>query len=304
MKRTSTFTLCSIIGGVLIVPLLLPLLAQAVTVGPVHLELSANPGETVQGQMFLQNEDAKVQTFYPSLEVFTEVGGVKVFLKDTAGDLPTWIEITPSSTIPSGQSKIIPFTIRVPRGASPGGHYAVIWWSTAPPANDSGNSVAIATKAGVLLYLRVAGDIREEASVADFSAKNTFIFSLPFSARISFHNSGNVYVTPAGTVSLANILGGVQASVPLNPYDRVVLPNTDYAFDIALNPSGIAFGPYKVKLDVIYGAKQTHIIKSFWVFILPTWLLIFIAVLILLVFLIPKAIKRYNAWIVKKATGK
>jgi hypothetical protein len=46
--------------------------ASAVTVGPVRLEYSVNPGDVVTGDILLLNEGNTDQSFYSSFERFTE----------------------------------------------------------------------------------------------------------------------------------------------------------------------------------------------------------------------------------------
>ena len=55
--------------------LAVPMLTQALTVGPVKLEYSVQPGDTVPGEMIVQNEENIERTFYPSSERFIEVNG-------------------------------------------------------------------------------------------------------------------------------------------------------------------------------------------------------------------------------------
>ena len=112
--------------------LAVPMLTQALTVGPVKLEYSVQPGDTVRGEMIVQNEENIERTFYPSSERFIEVNGEKRFSKDE-NNLSSWFVMQSSITLKPTEQRVIPFTINIPSNADPGGHYAVIWWSTASP---------------------------------------------------------------------------------------------------------------------------------------------------------------------------
>jgi len=276
---------------------------QAVTVGPVKLEYKVDPGETLEGELFLQNEGSSVQTFYPSFERFTEdSSGQKNFTKETS-DLSTWFKMASSVTLGGGESRQIPFTIQVPKNAPPGGHFAVIWWSTSPPGS-SGKQVSIVTRAGILVYLTVSGDVKEVGSIKDFYPATRFFTSFPLNFSIVFENSGNTYLKPMGTLKIKNIFGGTAIETPVNEFGSNVFPQVSKNFSVTLNPNGFFFGPYRAVLELSYGQPQQTAIKNVWFLILP-WktLIIFIVFLAIVFFVIPRGIKKYNAWIISKARG-
>ncbi len=140
--------------------------ADAITVGPVKLEYSVNPGDTVTGEMFIKNEEKEDRIFYPSLDRFTEQNGNKVFTKDK-NLLADWFHTDASVTLKSGEDKKVPFQLIVPAYAPPGGEFAVIWWGTNPPtsATSSEQQVSIQTRAGILMYVNVSGKINNAASI-------------------------------------------------------------------------------------------------------------------------------------------
>ena len=71
---------------------LFPLLVQAVTVGPVKLEYSVDPGDVISGEIFLLNETKKAKTFYPTFEKYIEVDGKKKFLTGES-EIEEWFEL-------------------------------------------------------------------------------------------------------------------------------------------------------------------------------------------------------------------
>ena len=89
--------------------------AKAITVGPVKLEYSADPGDTIKGEIFVQNEDPKAgtATFYPVFEKFTEDGGNKIFTAEES-DLSTWFRMAEGVTLKPQEYKYIPFKIVIP----------------------------------------------------------------------------------------------------------------------------------------------------------------------------------------------
>lgn len=275
--------------------------SRAVTVGPVKLEYSVDPGAIINGELFLQNEGAATNTFYPSFEKFTEANGEKRFMKEDT-DLPTWFKIPGSIVLKAGESRQIPFTLNIPQNAPPGGHFAVIWWSTTPPG-PAGQQVSITTKAGIVVYLRVSGDIKESADIS-LSVPGRIFGSLPVNIGVMVKNTGNSYIKPLGELTLRNIFGQTRLSAPVNKYGTNILPESERSFDAAFDSSDFFLGPYTIKANIIYGDKATKFTDSYLIWILPWKGIVVIVLILLIIFLgIPRSIKRYNAWIVKKARG-
>jgi hypothetical protein len=277
-------------------------LVDAITVGPVKLQINANPGQTTEGTMFLKNDDNTAVTFYPSIETFTEKNGEKVFIK-VPNDLESWIKVPSSVQLPAGGSTNIPFSITVPTNASPGGHFAIVWWSTTPPSSSSNKQVSIVTRAGILVYLNVSGNTIEEAS---FNLNSPiFAFGLPLNFNIHFENNGNVFLMPQGNLEIKNILGGNVGNLPLNQGGAVILPKTSQDFTLSWQgQGGFYFGPYQAVLAATYGQNNKTTTVGHWFFLISWNTLVVILVLILLVFILPRLIKRYNKWIIEKARGR
>lgn len=278
--------------------------AHAVTVGPVRLDFFVNPGDTASGTMMVQNEQDQQETFYPSFQKFTENNGVKSFSNDS-GDLAGWFALPASVTLKPGEQKTIPFTVAVPKNAAPGGHFAVMWWGTAPPTAANGQQVSVVTRAGILIYMTVAGDIHEGMTVTNFSANGGgwLFFGYPISFSSSLFNDGNVYETPTGTVTVYNMLGMVSAQLPANPNGSSILPQSTKDFPAIWQSNPWAFGLYHAVMTVTYGQNSQTITASKWFFVLPLWTTLGVIIVLILIFLVfPWGVKRYNRWVVKQAS--
>lgn len=274
--------------------------SYAITVGPAKLEYKVNPGDIVSGQILLMNETSEKQVFVPSFEKFIEVGGEKKFLSGEKSELTEWLKFPNEITLDSGERKDIPFKIEVPQNAPPGGHFAVIWWGN-KPVTGSGDNVAIVTRAGILVYLQVSGNINESGKLLNFNLENNkFLFwSLPTNFLIFFRNEGNTYLKPKGDITIKNIFGKDKVIFSVNDGDRILLPQTED--NLRVNPkfqkTPFAFGPYRAVLNLNWGDKPESVQKSLWFFVLPIKeTLISVLVIILIYF----GVKRYNRWIIEK----
>lgn len=283
--------------------LLMPKPAKAITVGPPKLEFTVDPGGVVKGKVFVENEGANTptRTFYPVFEKFTEDNGNKQFTSEES-DLSTWFKIADEVTLNPGERKFVDFKIEAPKDATPGGHFAVMWWSTAPAKSKSksNQSVSVVTRAGILVYLTVTGDVFQSGSITSFKSDKKIYNSLPAHFAISFKNTGNVHLTPTGTIFIKNLFGKIVFELPVNQYKQQILPQSNRKFDVNWE-SGRAFGIYKATLSLAFGENGKDA-KTVWLFVLPwKWMLLILFILFLLIFVLPRGIKKYNKWIIAQA---
>jgi hypothetical protein len=288
--------------------LLFPALSFALTVGPDKLEYTLAPGATVSGTLFVLNEGATAQTLTPSFESFTEVNGTKEFSPETKSDLASWFTVPSSITLPPGQSENVPFTLNVPQGAPAGGHFAVIWWNTASAGAGAG-STAIVTRAGILVYLNVTGQINESASVTQFAPVNGghLFDTFPISFNVTFSNTGNDYLQPVGGIVIKNMFGATDASFSVNKDGGAqILPQSEKDLPVTVEsaPGSFGFGIYRAELTLHYGESGKEIDDSY-TFVVITWQVVLVVLIVLLLLLwgVMWAVRKYNRWIVRRATG-
>lgn len=316
------------IGVLIAVALYLAQPASAVTLIPPSLEfVDVKPGETIMTKVKLFNETAENLTLYSSTANFTaldETGTPKVLSEDVQTDLAGWITLGKGPfTLTSGERREIPTEIVIPANATPGGHYATILFSPQKPEPTGGGQVAISSKIGTLVLVRVAGIINESGSIAEFAAathKSKFS-RLPIDFLLRFQNRGNVHLRPVGNLTIRNMLGGTSAVVPMNASQGAVLPQSIRKFDLVWEKeanaetrgnfftelgqewSNFALGPYMANVELSYGlAKEKTAVATLKLWVFP-WriLLVSLLILVLIVLLVIFFLKRYNRWIIAKA---
>ncbi len=281
-----------------------PTLTSAVTVGPVKIEYTSDPGTVMEGEIYIKNEENTDKTLYPSVDQFTEENGEKVFIKDS-GLIADWFETEESVSLKPGESRKIPYTISLPADAPPGGHFAVIWWGTVPPKKDiTSEDVSIQTRAGILVYLNVNGNITEKATIKEFvtqTGKSVFTEkNVPFGFKLA--NEGNVYIKPRGSLKIKSLIGNTVADMPVNAKGLQILPNSQKTFgDLDWKNSAFAIGPYTAELTVLYGTDGYELRASKVVWLFPVKIIsITIASVLVLGFLLLIFFKMYNRWLLKK----
>ncbi len=304
-----------------------PFISSALTISPPRLELQGNPGEVITKEITLTNDQKTTQLYYLSFANFEASGetGNPAFVEPKDG-LGTWMSSEQSVALRVGESKIVPLTIKIPKDAEPGGHFAAVFFGTTSP-NTPG--VSIGAKIGTLILLSVSGDVKENAGLVEFNTKDNKIFynTLPVSFFYRFKNDGGDRIKPVGKIVMRDLLYIPEDRIDANPSLGNVLPGStrkfevdwvknprakDYVapdgkfaqfFDTALYQwKNFAVGPYWAKMSLLYGTDATRVSKTVFFFVFPWQLLICLLVLFIVIFWGgKKLIKRYNRHIIQKA---
>ena len=301
--------------------------AIALTITPVRLEISGDPGQILSQEMTLINERDTVETYYASYANFEAQGetGSPAFV-DAKDDLGTWMTAPNTIVLAPKTSKIVPIKITIPKDADPGGHFAAIFWGTIPP-NTGSNSVSIGAKTGMLVLLRVNGDVNEKGGLVEFATKNKqkFYTALPVSFYYRFQNAGGDRIKPIGDIKMKDIFGITEAKVAGNPVDGNILPNSTRKFEtvwqgkdgptppeekdqggffgkVRYEWRNFALGHYNAKISLNYGTKNEVAFKAFGFWIFPWHLLLVIIIgLGLIILLGHRELLKYNQWVISQA---
>jgi hypothetical protein len=301
---------------------------SALTVSPARLEITGDPGKTLSGDFTIINEQQVDQVYYTSVENFEAQGesGTPSFSSASKEGLATWITVQEKIEIKRGERMKIPFTVSVPLNADAGGHFAAVFLTTQPP-QAQGSEVSIGAKVGMLLLLRVSGNIKEDGAIASFvtTAGTNFYTNLPVNFAYRFSNSGNDRVNPYGAVTIKNIFGMVTTEINANPNLGNVLPNSIRKFDVKWSgsdaaPSSVSFfdnvvfqwrnfamGKYTATLGLTFGSTGTASSQvSFYVlpWQLITTLLIGLFVLYVIIHLLIKHHDKVIIEQIRRATRK
>lgn len=303
--------------------------SYALTISPPRLELNGNPGDTISETLTLTNEKNVNQQFFLSFENFETQGetGTPTFVEPKSG-LGTWMSSQPSVSLLPGESKIVPFTIKIPENAEAGGHFASIFWGT-NPSGTGGGQVSIGAKVGTLVLLSVSGDIKEEAGLLSFNTLNKKFFykTLPVEFEYRFKNDGNDRIKPEGDAIIRNTLFIPTEKIDANISAGNVLPGSTRKYDFKWLEYGLganyiaregnfakfwdnvvyewknfALGLYSANLKLEYGTLNQKVSKTLFFFVFPWELVVVMAFVLLIVYFGgKKIIRKYNKYIIEKA---
>lgn len=283
----------------------------SLTITPPLFQLSIGPGEVWQSSLKIVNTNPYELTVYASLMDFGaqgEDGQAKFFSllgKDSlpaSASLARWIKIFDGPiVVPVEKSVEIPFTVNVPADAQPGGHYAAILIGTSPPSYTPGGSVVkISSMVSSLFFARVNGDVLEEGSIREFSARKSFYQKPEVEFTLRFENSGNVHLLPQGEIAVYDMWDKEQGRIPINQNSDSfgnVLPASIRKFNFVWQGEESIWkaGRYKAVATVSFGQNERQNVSRvayFWILPLKP-ILIIVGSLVLVVFIILWIIKIY-----------
>ncbi len=316
---------------------------QAVSISPPVIEIEADPGNSIERSIEINNETNEERVYTIGVKKFEMIGeeGKQKFMPvSEEGDfgLTSWIKYAENKiTVPSKSTGKLKFTINVPLDADPGGHYASIYFNTgkANLSESTNSAVGVEAQVNSLVLLRVSGEVIEKAELESFEMDGgkTLLYRLPANFVLRLKNSGNIHIKPKGNIEIKNLFGKRVSLIDANPIKSRVLPKSirkietqwgaDYQSGQGLSTSlranaanfirelkyeynNYAFGRYTAKMDVVYGKGNGNLLTreiSFWVF---PWKIIIVALAIAVSGLIIfiKSIKKYNNWIISQAMKK
>jgi hypothetical protein len=289
---------------------------QALEIAPPVLNLSGNPGQTVESEISLRDVSTGSLVVTGEINDFTacgEDGNPKILLDEgetSPYSMKDWFAPLSSLTLKSREIRKLPVAINIPADAAPGGYYSVVRFTATPPELE-GTGVSLSASLGALILLRVNGQAKEGLEVASFeTSKDSKVGTLFESAPLTFvtrlKNTGTIHEQPAGSVTITDMFGKTTAAVNVNLPPRNILPGSTRKFESPLDKSVIGnkklFGRYTATLKVTYGSTKQVVTSQTTFWVIP-YRVIGIAILAMLItfFALRFMIRRYNQHIIKQA---
>ncbi len=294
----------------------------SLTITPPLIKININPGDSITSSVKVVNSNPNDLTLYAIVRDFigtTETGMIEFISEKEAASRPQyflsrWIEISKSPIIiPAYQSAQIPFSIKVPKDAEPGGKYAAILIGTNPAEEKvSGGGIKISSLVSALLLVNVRGEVIESARVREFSTEKGLYDKAEVKFTLRIENLGNVHIQPQGEIRIFNLWGKERGLIPINHQTEFgnVLPNSIRKWDFIWKGEDSFFeaGRYKAALTLLYGneTKQTiHQVLYFWIIpVVPTASILGgITLFFLTTFLMVRAYVRRAIYLAQKEAG-
>lgn len=296
-----------------------------------RLDFSIAAGKTQTGTFYLSNLNktlpAKVELSVVDFTAKDETGTPSLQLREDAPQTPwslkPFIKAPDTVELNPGESKNVPFTIKIPEGQGAGSYYSAIKYD--PVVGDDSSSTVISGAPTQLVFVTVPGKATELLSLDKFGAyslkdnddigsyKSFFVSSQPKYLAYTVKNSGNVAENPGGSILIKNLFGKTVKTIgDINPKKNLALIDQTRRFDICITPGekepeegasrstkiitcenpGLLPGIYKAQLSAFYGingssTQEINATATFWY--MPWWFIgVIVAFLAVLAFVIFK----------------
>jgi LytR cell envelope-related transcriptional attenuator len=256
--------------------------ALTLSISPSLFDMSVNPNQEWRSSLRVINVNDYDLTVYIEVVNFLPQGeaGSGRFLpidpnSDAKGStLAEWFIISREAiTIPREQSLEVPIAVRVPEDAAPGGHFAAILIGTKPLSPGEGAAkVQTSQMVTSLFFARVAGDIREQGVVREFTTSDSLLSKPQANFELRFENKGNVHLQPQGEIEITNMWGQERGLIPINQSTQFgnVLPLSIRKFNFSWKGewSFSDIGRYTAVVTLAYGTEARQFATAttyFWV---------------------------------------
>lgn len=290
-------------------------------VSPVRSDLTIAAGDAASVDITVKNVTSAEVTYEAIINDFiagdNEYGQPALILDvdkyAPSHSLKRYIAPVPNLTIPAGESKTVKVTVSIPQDAAAGGYYGAIRFLPAG-SNQKKNNISLAASVGSLILVKVPGDIKESMTLESFDVRSgekassgsaVFTSNKNLYAVARFRNNGNIHEQPFGKVVLTQGDKVLQTTEINNTTPKGnVLPDSVRRFSVKLDKVGI-WGKYTVKGNFGYGSTGQLVSGSTTFYVIPLAYILGVIGLILLIliaiFVVPKAVKRYNQNVVRRA---
>ncbi|MEU8268313.1 DUF916 domain-containing protein [Sphaerisporangium sp. NPDC049002] len=207
---------------------------------------AVNPGGLVKDAMVVANRGkAPLKLAVYAADGFTtDTGQLDLLLKDKKSvGIGAWVHADRDSvTIPAGQTVKVPFTVTIPRNATPGDYVGGILTSLTQPGGTE--SVNVDRRLGIRVKLRVSGELKPVLAIEDLhvdyaGSANPFAKG-DATVTYTIHNTGNAILSAQQTVSVSGPFGwlGTEAGKIAAPPD--LLPGENWKVTVPVH--GVAPG--------------------------------------------------------------
>ena len=250
---------------------------ESITLSPASKKYKLKPGTVKNDVLTVINDGTSKYTFITYARPYSvnDESYAPDFTNDANNaDAYKWVQFDNASyEIQPGEMIEIGYTIRVPKDATPGGHYGVMFAETQTQGTVEGTGVERKKRVGSILYMTVDGDVKLKGSLRSTDVP-LFQTSPPLKISQRVENTGNTDFSVTSSVQVSGLFGGVKHKAE-SSYS--VLPGTTRNFSLDWqNPAWM--GVYKVEVNTALldsKEKSTH-----YVLLIPAWVYIVFAVLI------------------------
>lgn len=243
-----------------------------ITTSPVSAALSGKPGSTVTTTLQVENNEAvpvKIDVQLETFKAYGTSGQAQIYAAPANADYIKWVhfsqvsfEAQPNIWVP------VTMTINLPKYASLGYYYAVVFKPEVTTASTNDKSVIKAGNAILVLLNAQTANANPQLQLASFTATKKLFEYLPVNFTVNIKNSGNIYLPPTGDIfiSKSSSFKNNIATIPLNAAGGNVLPASSRVFNLSWDDGFPVFKPKTINGQKLVDKKGQLIQQLQWNF--------------------------------------
>ncbi len=260
-------------------------------VTPMVINLKAEARDIIEREITIENTGTQNVTLYPTVNNISLEGSGEIHefippvMSDRTQSLASWVEVSRMGIdIKVGETKTIPFTVRINPGAIAGTYHTFIGFGTGDNRDQAEQHVMSGKAGGTIVTLEIEEKKSEFLKLSGFIVDRFVTDAANQAAVYTFENPSGETLTPKGEIIFYDNRGVEVASVPVNEENVQVPAGGTHVFKTQV-PVENLFGKYKAFLSVEYGTKQRASLQdtSFFYIFPVKMLLIVLGVVMLLV---------------------
>jgi hypothetical protein len=220
------------------------------------------PGTTLTRSVEVDNDTGATAdvSVYPAAASI--VRGSFVFARGHSGnDLSSWASVSHAELrVTPGSEVFDTITIRVPKGASAGPRYGVLWAEVSARPTAAGG-VTLVNRVGVRMYLSVGpgGAPAPHFAIGSLSARRSETGGSLVASTV--RNNGQTTLDLSGDLTLSHGPDGLRAGPIRATLGAVLAPGVSEPVTVGLT-SGLPRGPWRVDLSLSSGSLQRSAIAT------------------------------------------
>lgn len=250
---------------------------ESITLSPVSTRFQINAGAVREDELTIVNDgvtDYNLIVYARPFSVANETYDPDFVQATANADAYQWVQFSQVNWhVKAGETVKIPYTVRVPAAAAPGGHYGVIFVETQPVQTTGGTSVIRKKRVGSLMYITVNGTYMTGGQSLGSNIPPVQ-FRAPLSASMTIENTGNADFETQTTYRISDLFGNVKYE---NQKQYILLPASIRKLNLEWADAPW-FGLFNVTIEAKF-LDQTVNVHSL-VLLVPRWLLLVLGIAI------------------------
>lgn len=245
-----------------------------ITVSPqlVQLDLSKDAAEAEYTYTNYTNQTIELSLIMQDVKELEDRGIPGILDPNESRDynfgLSNWARFSTNNlVIAPGESKTVKVFIDRKR-LTLGGHYGTVLAEL--QQKDEQKTVKLRAILSTLLFVRAGSEYEQERANIVQISNDSGLFSFPSTIMFRLQNTGNVDLTPYGTVSITSPLGDEVARGIINEDSLITLPDSTRRYIVKINKYAdvVLPGIYKTTVKLKYGKHKFSLADSSYFFIL------------------------------------